>query len=540
MSYLKSLYLKNFILIQEATIDFFEGFHVISGETGSGKTMIIEALSLILGEKADVSVIGELEEKAWIEAEFILEPTSQAHAILKTLQLDLAQGPLKITREITRNKNKAWIQKTQVNVTDLKNLAPYLGEIVHSHSQLALQDPTQQKMMLDSFGSLEALVMKHQDLFFQQQQLLNKKQQLLSLQKEGALYALLWKDMLKEIEALKVTSASAEDELFANYTRLNDQRQTLDAIHQILQEVSEAPNSLLNRLSKCQKDLSKLAQMPEFAQMETSANQALESLSDISFKLSSYFETSQYCCSEIIQIEKELSIIKTIKKKYGPTFADIQLYKSNLEKKLEELDHLQVHLAQVEKNLTSLSNQRLEIANLLSTQRAQVALELAQSIENYLPSLNLAGTKIFIDLQKCAPTQDGEDLVSFSFQTEGSQEKRSLSAQASSGELARFYLIFKLLLQTKQASKILIFDEIDANIGGMTAGMLGELLKKLSQHKQVLAITHFAQVAYHADFHFHVKKALQANKASSWITLLELAEKKKELTRMVGGINLHP
>lgn len=540
MSHLNSLYLKNFILIKETTIHFREGFHVISGETGSGKTMILQALSLILGDKADPSIIRKGADKALIAATFSISKDSPIHEHLKTLDIDcLAPSAVTISREITGSKNKVFIENAPASVADIKSIAPYLAEIIHSHAQLSLQDPFHQKAIVDTYGENKELIMNHEQLFSEQHKLFADKEKLLNTQKEGLIYAKLWEEILAEISSLEITSLEKEAACFAKYTQLSDQQGSYELSKKLLAELSESPGSITQRLTRMHKDLTKITSIQlRPGQLESYLTEALAQLEELSFKLSSAFDGVDSSALELEKLEKELQKVKLIKKKYGPTFEDIENYKRNLQEKLEQFNSLDMHLADLEKQLKAITEKKDLIAKRITQKRTQAAQDLEKSFFSHLPSLNLSGSIFTIEVTPTLPSSDGADAVCFYFQTEGSLEKKALSTHASSGELARIFFILKLLLQTKNRSKLLVFDEIDANIGGVTASMFGKLLKELGKKQQVLAISHFAQVAHHADHHLHVEKVNSQNDVSSLISLLDQATKKKELHRMVGGICL--
>lgn len=530
---LKELTLKNFVITSNCVISFENGCNVISGETGAGKTMLLQALNLLLGQKGDSKLIRKGEASSYMSAMFQLSEEAEVYTLLENLGVKIKEKEILIERELfSTGKHKILINKQAVTLQVLKSIAPYLVEIISQNSQLMLKNCDMQREALDEYANLTKEKKVYSEAFFQEKALEQKLKELNTSLQEGLLLKSSWLVILRELDDAAI-GPNEEEVLFTEYKKIINSHDLSKVGHSLFSRLSEDPSSILHNISSMQRELQKLLQVdPHLETIHSSLAEAYTHLSDASFELGRYLDTLECHPDRLKQIETRLSLIRNFKKRYGEDLFGLQ---RSLKERIELLESQDIEKEKIKKELAITVKKREKCASILTEKRHQASLVLQKEVSTYLQELNMPGAVFTIQSKKISPMQEGCDLITFYLASNIGEDMAPLAEHASGGELSRTLLALKLSLADKNPSIALIFDEIDANIGGVTASLVGKKLEQLGNHRQVICITHFPQVAAHAHHHIQVTKQMSEGRVIMETKTLLEKEKQDELMRMLGG-----
>ncbi len=537
---LKKLRIQNIILIQSACLDFNKGFYIFSGETGAGKTAILQALSLILGSRLDPQIIRMGETQALVEAHFDLPDSSEVYRHIKEAGLEIDKSEdLLIQREIKlTGKSKISINCQWAPLHLLKKIAPHLIEIVSQHGTQKLFDLETHRSILDRFGDHLKLAKSVSLLFNEVQDLKSELSKLEENEKESSSLKERWTLELNEIEEAKIQSPDEEEKLFEEYQRLSQSKERIQALSEVTHVLQEADPSLLSTLGTQLTLLSKYAQAdPKLASLMQVFKGATEELKEVSLSLLNYRDQIENDPERLLELDERLKLLNHLKKRYGPTLKEVLELKDKLSKKL--FSHLDVsqEKERLSSQITKKQSEYNSLANQLTKKREQAKGALEVKIKELFNLLNLQNAAFEIDLTKGDPSPLGNESVEFFLKANLGEKRTSLREKVSGGELSRVLLSLKVLLSDLEETPTLIFDEIDTNLGGETAPKIGKLLKQVSDTKQVIAITHLPQVAVCGTHHYLIHKEQEKERTFSLIKLLSEKQKVQEIERMLGGKN---
>lgn len=524
---LKELILSNIILVENSNILFEEGFTVLSGETGSGKSAILEGLQLALGGKTDTSLIRYGEEKLSATASFDLSKLPSCKAFLEERGIEVEENELLIKREITSaGKSRAFINHQPVQLHLLKEIKDQLVEIVDQHANFRLFDIHHHLQFLDTFGDLLPLRASFRQAWNDRCTLL-KELTLLQDALPGAQNEI--KQCLKIIEEIEEAAPKEdeEEELFKEYSLLASGHDRMSMVNNL--EGSLGPILTQMNRSKaifenlCEKDPSLSDELSLYPQVILELEELLYSLRKYGLRI----DTDPI---RLDTVNKRLTLLTTLKRKYG----DIQACLEEQKSRLNTLQNIELEIEAL-KEKAEIANKISEtLAQELSAKRQMASHQIEASMTLQLAELNMQGAKFHIVLTPSSLTEWGQEKVEFFLDSNIGEKKISLKEGASGGELARVLLALHVLLAGKEGTSTLIFDEIDANIGGATASAIGGKLKILGKSHQVLCITHFPQVAKVADHHIGITKTTLEGRTFSKILALSSQDRKEELLRMSG------
>lgn len=537
---LKDLHIKNLVLMQSCCIEFNEGFTTLTGETGSGKSAILHGLKLLLGQKLDTSLIRWGEKKGSIQARFEVN-SKDLLDLLKEFSIEIENSSLILYREIsTEGKSKNFINDRMVSLSLLQKVGSYLVHIVDQTSHNELRAPDQQRKLLDLFGSLQEETLLFGQLFEtdKQKKIAKKKLEEKEQQKQREFDFCL--EQQKELNSLEVNEED-ENLLFQKYTLFSESQEILEKTNELYSLLSDGPHSALSTTNKSKTLLGNLTSYHKiFQESAELLEESLVSLKEVLHLLGqvpSFFEVNPLYLSKI---EEKLAFIHRMKKKYGANSTDRKAYKEKLNEKIADFEALDEDKKLLESDIHLIEEQLSFLGKKLTHKRVETAKRLSISLEQELNSLNMSGTKVDIRITTQTRSPTGEDAVSFWLETNEGEAPSSLQDHSSGGELSRLLLALKICLAEKNNTPTLIFDEIDANVGGSTATMIGKKLLDLSSHLQVICITHFPQVAKLASHHLLVQKNGSNNRTFSTISSLTNESKQSELLRMAGEKELVP
>ncbi|NGX57410.1 MAG: DNA repair protein RecN [Chlamydiae bacterium] len=530
---LKYLRIQDMILIESLQIPFEAGFNVLSGETGSGKSALMTALALILGKRAESNILRKGVTKGKVEGIFDTSPT--VSKMLDEYGIT-SSDELIIRREIFNSgKSRAFINDQPVTLTLLKQIGEYLVKFVGQHANQQLLSIDTHRELLDRYG--ESAVEPFSNCFHE---LCNLEKKLKSLQQNEA-------TKQKEIEICRleieeITSidckTNEDDHLFAEYTILTQAEEFQEKCHELTQALSgdTSITSHLNGLKHTFEELLKID--PSLNEHYQTYQQSIIELQEISHVLTRSMTSHEYCPSRLSQVNDRLSELHKLKRKYGKTLDDVMAY---CEEQKEHLDHLEngdLHIEALEKEILKKKKECDTHAKKLTAERQKAAQHLESEIMHHFKALNMSRAQFHVTLIPSPRTQFGDEKIEFFMSPNIGEKRVSVTECASGGELARLMLSFQVLLAGKEEIPCIVFDEIDANIGGTTAVSVGAKLKEIGSKHQVLCITHFPQVASQADFHLQISKEEIDGRTLTLVQTLDDELRKRELERMHGLVPL--
>lgn len=529
---LKELKISNIILIEQAHILFENGFTVLSGETGAGKSAIMEALKLVLGNRTDTDLIRHGAEKGTIIAVFDLQNLPKAKSFLQEKGID-AEDPdlLILQREITTaGKTKSAINHQPVQLSIIRELGDLLLELVSQHANHKLFNLEQHRAVIDLFGNYQDLRHSYDTAWQQHQHLLNELHRLKNAVPGSLREYENCEREIKEIDEVNLKEGE-EEELFESYTLLASSKDRQTAAQEILSAL-EGSSSLLGRARNAFNSLNTID--PKFSEELLLYPQILVEIEELGHTLRRYEGKLDSNPATLDALHKRLTIIERFKRKYGDTLEKIQAYKTSQKERLAYLKNLESMLEETsdayQKNLDKVKT----LADQLTSERKKCAEDFSHKMSHHLHSLNMKDAKFHIQLTSVPLNALGQDKVEFFLHTNVGEKLIALKDSASGGEIARVLLSLHVLLAGKEKIGTLIFDEIDANIGGTTASLMGEGLKALGSSLQVLSITHFPQVAKCATHHLQIAKSTVNGRTLSQVNYLTQDDREEELARMSG------
>ncbi len=538
---LKELHLNNIILIESALILFDKGLHVFSGETGAGKTAILQGLQLILGMRSDTQLIRRGSDKASATALFELHSSSLVFPILENAGIEITESSeLVIKRELTlQGKSKIYINNQIAQLGLLKQVAPFLMEIVAQHATQKLLEPDYHRELVDIFGVHQHLNQKVIEEYFNLTALQKEYQELLQQEQNQQQLKQKWSAELEEIKLAAIASNDEEEILFQEYEKLAHTKELFDNLSKIYYLLQEQDENIIATLRNQTNALHRIQiAHPEFKSIQKEMLAATENLAETSFSILNFRDSLEEDPERLYEINERLKLLKSLCKRYGPSLADVLKYEGKLNAQLTQLADIFEQKETLSKNIENLQKNFSASCQELTLSRQAAKQKLQKNIAYLLNELNLPNAELIIDITPRKADELGQDNIEFFLLANKGENRAALKDRVSGGELSRLLLALKIILSELEETPTLVFDEIDANLGGETAPKIGKLLKKISAKKQILLITHLPQVAAFSDHHFQIKKYEESNRTFSLIQKLDEKQKLYEIERMLGGKDL--
>lgn len=532
---IKHLSLTNFVLVEKAEIAFGSHLNIVTGETGAGKTAIIEALGLALGARADTSLIRQNADRALVEAVFDCTSLPRIHTLLDDAGIP-ADDELIIKREISHEgKNRAYINCQLVPLPFLQKVGHELIDFIGQHANQLLRTSDYQRNLIDIFGNLQNDLSTFQSSLNKEQELKARLEELKSKEVHLEKSEELMRHQLQEIESVNLKEGE-EEELFQCYQRLAHSQEIGEKLKEILDTLSEAQPSVISQLNRVRKVAETLVKIdPALQEPSSLIEQALISLQEALMQFDAYQAKLEQDPNAFNLLENRLSIISRFKKKFGSTVPLINAFKHKILNELSELENLSALFQDTEKEWRIAEQETTNLAQKLTANRQASATTLQQLLSAQLQTLNMSKAEVHIELRPQTRSREGDDQVHFWLKANPGEQPALVKEHSSGGELSRLFLALKIALADKNQTPTLIFDEIDANVGGKTATIIGDKLAELGKKRQVICITHFPQVAAKADTHFSVQKEEIDGRTLTHIKVLNNKERDVELLRMLGG-----
>lgn len=536
---LQRIHIQNYILIQELEIDFRSGLSIITGETGAGKSILLGALGLLSGNRAESDSLLDKNRKCTVEANFLLDDQFLKPE-LETLDIEYDSECI-LRREISPNgKSRAFINDSPVKLQELKTIASLLVDIHSQHQTLQLNESWFRLSVIDEQAAHSELISKYKSSYFQYQQAHQRWLKLMEENKKLAAEQEYMQFQLDQLKNLPFTHAEEQDELETEQNELSHAAEIQEAYAAIEQNLENEQQSAISLITY---SISELHRIQNYSPHARELRERLEStkieLQDILNESRKRSRQSEFNPARLIRVNELLDLIQTQLHKHKKThLADLLNLRQELEQSLSRLSQQDEEEIEAEKQVKLQEKILQQNAAELSASRHKPALQIAEEMSEMLRTLGIKQARFSVDInQMPQPGMNGQDEVIFLFSSSPMLPMQEVTQVASGGELSRIMLCLKTLLARNQYKPCLIFDEIDTGVSGEIAHRVGKMIHQISKNSQVITITHLPQVAALGDWHYRVFKS--EDQLSTGIEELRNNERVQEIARLISGENLN-
>ncbi|MEE0481941.1 MAG: DNA repair protein RecN [Mitsuokella jalaludinii] len=543
---LKSLTVWNFALLEHVQVEFQSGLNILTGETGAGKSILIDSLGAVLGARMSADMVRSGCDWLRVEAVFSLEDESLGlHELLTQQAIDDSDKELIITRQLTRaGRSTALVNGCHVTLAILRQIGAYLVDIHGQNENLALLKEENQFHLLDGYDPDVAEALAAYECAYREwrekKKAYDEKQQA-SREYAQRLDMLHWQD--KEISEANL-KAGEDEALEAEIRKLSHAEKIVGSIeesYELLEGGGGSGLGVLPALSQVKKDLEDISRFDDaLANAQKMVEEAYISLQEASYELRDYGESVEFSPARLDQLQSRMDVIYRLCKKYGATLDDVLAHQEKVERELSEIENYDEDIAALEKEIAALEKELGKKAATLTELRRAAAKDLSSAIEEQLFALGMPKAQLAIRVEPAADYGPrGSDEVAMFFSANPGEAEKPLQRVASGGELSRIALAIKTVASSRDSSvPSMVFDEIDTGIGGRTAQMVAERIALVAQYKQVLCITHLPQIACMADAHLYISKRTEEGTTATQIRPLSERERISEIARMASGADM--
>lgn len=532
--------IKNFAIIEEISLTFDNGMTVLTGETGAGKSIIIDAMNMMLGARSSVEVIRHGTPKAEIEGFFSVEKNAALAHILEENGIEFTDE-LIIRREILQNgRSVSRINGQMVNLSTLRAVGQYLVDIHGQHDQEELMRPNLHIAMLDEFGQDDFWTSKkrYQEIFDNYRKLRKRVLDKQKNEREHKARIEMLEFQIAEIEAAALKN-DEDNQLNKQRDKLLNHKNIADTLTNAYVMLDNEDFSSLSNIRSAMNDLLTLEEFdPDYKEMSTSLSEAYYVLEEVTKHLGDVIEDLDFDAGLLQQIESRLDVINSITRKYGGSVDDVLDYFDNITKEYNLLTGNNESSDDMEKELKRLEKELVVAAAELSQKRHELANVLEAEIKQELAELYMEKADFQVQFTKGKFNRDGNELVEFYISTNPGEGFKPLVKVASGGELSRLMLAIKSAFSRKEDKTSIVFDEVDTGVSGRVAQAIAQKIYKIGKHGQVLAISHLPQVIAIADYQFFIEKRSNENSTVSTVRLLNKEERVEEIAKMLAGADV--
>lgn len=545
------LSIRNLAVIEEVRVNFERGFHVLTGETGAGKSMIIDALTLLVGGRGSADWIRHGAAKAEIEGMFELDEAHPVWETLERLGIEAERNePLIIRREITaQGKSSSRINGQMVNLSMLREVGEWLVNIHGQHEHQSLLKTERHLEWLDMYdeAAIAPLRSAYAQLYETYQAAVKELKELEQTNRQSLQMLDLYRFQLEEIEAANLKTGEDES--------LESERRKLANAEKFMQSAADAYEALygsgkaLDSLSVAMSKLEEIAKLdPEkLGPLLEQIQNAYYQLEDAAYQTRNYRDAIEFNPARLDEIEARLDLIHQLKRKYGSAIEEILDYAASIRVQIEQMENKDERIEELRQTIEKVRPQLMEAAQRLSEARRAAGDRLAAEIEGQLKDLHMAHTRFHVELRRAERGKDGEvpgftrqgwDAAEFLISPNPGEPLRSLAKIASGGELSRIMLALKTIFARIDQVPVLVFDEVDTGVSGRAAQAIAEKLAELAHSCQVFAVTHLPQVASMADVHYAISKEMQDGRTYTLVEQLDKEGRILETARLMGGVEI--
>ena len=543
---LKSLTVWNFALLEHVQVEFQPGLNILTGETGAGKSILIDSLGAVLGARMSADMVRSGCDWLRVEAVFSLEDESLGlHELLTQQALDDSDKELIISRQLTRaGRSTALVNGCHVTLAVLRQIGAYLVDIHGQNENLALLKEENQFHLLDGYDPDVSEALAAYECVYREWR--EKKKAYAEKQQASRDYAqrldmLHWQD--KEISEANLKPGE-DEQLEADIRKLSHAEKIVGSVEESYQFLEGGGGNglgVLPALSQVKKDLEEIGRFDDALQnAQKMVEEAYISLQEASYELRDYGESVEFSPERLDQLQSRMDVIYRLCKKYGATLDDVLAHQAKVEQELSEIENYDEDIAALEKEIAALEEKLGQKADALTKLRTAAAQDLSAAIEEQLFALGMPKARFHIRVEQAEDYgANGRDDVAMFFSANPGEAEKPLQKVASGGELSRIALAIKTVASSRDSSvPSMVFDEIDTGIGGRTAQMVAERIALVAQYKQVLCITHLPQIACMADAHLYISKRTVEGTTATQIRPLSERERISEIARMASGADM--
>jgi len=532
--------IKNFAIIEAISLNFEKGMTVLTGETGAGKSIIIDAMNMMLGARATTDVIRHGAPKAEIEGLFSVENSHALQMIFDEQGIELGDEII-IRREILQNgRSVSRVNGQMVNLSVLRSIGQYLVDIHGQHDQEELMRPQLHIQMLDGFGDADFLELKqaYQTNFDAYRKM---RKQLLEIKKNQEEHKA--RIEMLEFQMAEIESASLQpgEDLKLNQERdkLLNHKNIADTLTNAYTMLDNEEFSSLANVRSAMNDMESLEDYDvEYREISTSLSESYYVLEDVTKRLEDIIESLDFDGNRLMQIESRLDLIHAITRKYGGNVDDVLMYFAKITEEYNLLTGNHLSSDDMEVELKKLEVSLVDLATKLATARHNLAQQLEIEIQQELKDLYMDKARFQVQFTKGKFTREGNESVEFYISANPGEDFKPLVKVASGGELSRLMLAIKSAFSRKEGKTSIVFDEVDTGVSGRVAQAIAQKIHKIGQHGQVLAISHLPQVIAIADYQFFIEKISNDHSTVSTVRLLTVEERVEEVAKMLAGENV--
>ena len=534
---LTELRIRNFAIIESLTLPLSDGFNVLSGETGAGKSIIVGALGFLLGERGSSDLIRTGAEKATVEGVFDISSSPRVASLVDERGIDADEETIVLKREIsTAGRGRAWANGSPVTATILGEIGRALVNLHGQHEAQTLLDADSQREILDEFGGAAERAGDVAEAYAELSSIRREINHLTSRRSDAERRADYLRHVVKEIEEARLIPG--ED------TRLEDEARVLEnadelrsLAHGMSALLSAEEEGILERLASVNRSLSAVQRVdPAGTRLQELFDSGFYALDELARAVDDYAASVDLDPERLEEVRRRREVIYTLVKKYGPTLDDVIETGRKSRSELDLVDSGSFDLAQLQAREKSASERLADAARKLNALRAAAVKKLSKAVDEVLPQLGMNGGRFTVLLTpKSAIDEHGSEDIEFRIALNVGHDARPLARVASGGELSRVMLALKTILARADSVPTLVFDEVDAGIGGKVGLQVGDTLRRVAEHHQVFAISHLPQIAARAHNHIVVAKAAKGGVTTADVTVLEGSTRVVEIARMLGG-----
>ena len=533
---LRTLDIENIAVIEKASVDFSAGLNVLTGETGAGKSIVVDSINAILGERTSKELVRHGCDSAYVSAYFEDIPDSVAEKIAE-IGYEVDDGTLLLSRKISANgKSACKINGKSATVSMLKEIGALLVNIHGQHDNQALLNPDYQYQYIDMMFSDSKLFQQYKSSF----------KDLISVRRKLKALTMRESDKDKELELLDYQIKELEDadikigerdELNKRRTLISAAEAITKALNLSLQTINgdDENNGVQSSINTCFNELVQFEQAKEISEAFADVNDKLELAKD---KIDALLLELNFDPNELEQIEERLDLLFRLSSKYGSDEKEMLAFLENAKQKRESIVYSDIELEKLNAQYDDYFDRTVKLAEELSAYRKKIAADFEKQVKNELEFLDMPKLQFTVDFQKGNLSSNGFDKIEFLISTNPGEPPKPLAKIASGGELSRIMLAIKNILSYNDTIGTLIFDEIDVGVSGRASQKIGLKLKSVSKNTQVICVTHSAQIASNANAHFLIEKDVSGEKTYTKVSLLDFEARKRELARIMGGLEI--
>ena len=530
-----ALSIKNYALIENITIDFKKGLTVITGETGAGKSIIIDSIDLLLGARASTSIIRTGTSSCTISAEFNISKNAAVKNILSELSID-CEDDIIIRRQIdSSGKSKAFINDISVSINTLSNMGKYLVDFYAQHKSNMLFEQNYQKQIVDGIAKNDSLLAKLSTKYDEYEKLKKQKEEIEKANTDRERLLDLYKYQINEINKANLIS-DEEEKIEQELPKLKNAEKIKTVTGEMLSILYKQEHSVTDNLSIINKQVALLEKYGiNIENISKNLASSMSQIDDIYREIEDLSDSTDITPETLDNMLERQQLIKRLKSKYGKTIQEIIDYGKLLEDKVKSLENYEVNMDKLQKEINFILKEIISLCEQISDKRKKVSKVISKNIISELEDLNMKNSQFEIDIKKGEITRTGFDDLDFMFSANKGEKLYPLSLVASGGEISRVMLALSTTVSNHYNVDTVIFDEIDTGTSGKTGEKIGKKLKSLSNQRQIISISHLAQIASNADNHIKIYKESEKGRNITKAKVLSAKERVEEIAKIISG-----